>query len=128
MAHDNFLTEAVMSYIDGFVAAVPTAKREEFRKHAADSAAVFKDYGAIKVVECWGDDVPEGETTSFPMAVKCKDDETVVFSWIVWPSRDVRNEGMKKMMDDPRMHPDSNPMPFDGKRLIYGGFEVIVDE
>jgi uncharacterized protein YbaA (DUF1428 family) len=116
-----------MTYVDGFVAAVPTANRQAFRKHAEDAAAVFKEHGAVKVVECWGDDVPEGEVTSFPMAVKRKNDETVVFSWIVWPSRRVRDEGMKKIMADPRLQPAVNPMPFDGKRMIYGGFEVIVD-
>ena len=110
-----------MSYIDGFVAAVPTANRESFRKHAADAAAVFKENGALKVVECWGDDVPDGKVTSFPMAVKCEAGETVVFSWIVWPSREARNAGMERIMADPRMQPDANPMPFDGKRLIYGG-------
>jgi len=109
------------------VAAVPTANRQAFRKHAEDAAAVFKEHGAVKVVECWGDDVPEGEVTSFPMAVKRKNDETVVFSWIVWPSRRVRDEAMKKVMADPRLQPAVNPMPFDGKRMIYGGFEVIVD-
>lgn len=116
-----------MNYVDGFVAAVPTANREQFRKHAQEAAAVFREHGALEVIECWGDDVPEGELTSFPMAVKRRDDETVVFSWIVWPSRAVRDDGMKKAMDDPRVQPDANPMPFDGKRLIYGGFEVIVD-
>ena len=113
-----------MTYVDGFVAAVPTANREKFKKHAKDAAVVFKEHGALKLVECWGDDVPDGEVTSFPMAVKRKDDETVVFSWITWPSRKVRDEGMKKVMEDPRLKPDANPMPFDGKRLIYGGFEV----
>jgi len=116
-----------MAYIDGFVAAVPTANREKYRKHAEQAAALFKEYGAVKTVECWGDDVPDGQVTSFPMAVKKKPDETVVFSWILWPSREKRNEGMEKMMADPRMRPDVNPMPFDGKRLIYGGFEVIHD-
>lgn len=116
-----------MSYVDGFVIAVPTANREKYRKHAEAGAPVFKDYGALTVVECWGDDVPEGKLTSFPMAVKCRPDETVVFSWIVWPSRQVRDEGMKKVMSDPRLHPDANPMPFDGARLIYGGFEMIVN-
>jgi uncharacterized protein YbaA (DUF1428 family) len=116
-----------MTYVDGFVAAVPTANRQAFRKHAEDAAAVFKEHGAVKVVECWGDDVPEGEVTSFPMAVKRKNDETVVFSWIVWPSRRVRDEAMKKVMADPRLQPAVNPMPFDGKRMIYGGFEVIVE-
>lgn len=116
-----------MTYVDGFVAAVPTANREAFRRHAAEAAPVFKEYGALKVVECWGDDVPNGEVTSFPMAVKCKDDETVVFSWIVWPSKEVRDAGMAKVMADPRLQPETNPMPFDGKRMIYGGFEPIVD-
>ena len=116
-----------MTYVDGVVAAVPAANREAFRKHAEAAAAVFKEHGALKVVECWGDDVPEGEVTSFPMAVQRKPDETVVFSWILWPSREVRDAGMKKAMDDPRLKPEVNPMPFDGKRLIYGGFEMIVD-
>jgi uncharacterized protein YbaA (DUF1428 family) len=88
---------------------------------------VFKEFGALKCVECWGDDVPDGKVTSFPLAVKRKDDETVVFSWILWPSRVARDDGMKKVMADPRLKPDVSPMPFDGKRLIYGGFEVIVD-
>jgi len=117
-----------MNYIDGFVIPVPTAKREDYRQLAQTASAVFKDYGALKVVECWGDDVPEGKVTSFPMAVQRKPDETVVFSWIVWPSRQVRDEGMKKAMEDPRLQPDKNPMPFDGQRLIYGGFEAVVDE
>jgi uncharacterized protein YbaA (DUF1428 family) len=116
-----------MSYVDGFVAAVPTANREIFRSHAEAAAAVFKEFGALKVVECWGVDVPDGEITSFPMAVKRKDDETVIFSWIVWPSRAVREAAMPKVMADPRLKPDTNPMPFDGKRMIYGGFETIVD-
>jgi uncharacterized protein YbaA (DUF1428 family) len=116
-----------MAYVDGFVAAVPTANREKYRKHAEIAAKVFKDHGALKVVECWGDDVPDGKLTSFPMAVKRKDDETVVFSWVTWPSRQSRDAGMKKVMSDPRVQPDVNPMPFDGQRLIYGGFEAIVD-
>jgi len=115
-----------MDYVDGFVAAVPTANREVYRKHAEAAAAVFKEHGALAVVECWGDDVPEGKLTSFPMAVKRQPDETVVFAWIVWPSRQVRDVGMKKVMDDPRMQPGTNPMPFDGMRMIYGGFEIIV--
>ena len=116
-----------MDYVDGFVAAVPTANREAYRKHAAAGATVFKEHGALQVVECWGDDVPEGKVTSFPMAVKCGPDETVVFSWITWPSRQVRDEGMKKVMADPRLQPDVNPMPFDGQRLIYGGFQKLVE-
>ncbi|MEO1247637.1 MAG: DUF1428 domain-containing protein [Pseudomonadota bacterium] len=114
-------------YVDGFVLAVPTANRETYRKHAEEAAVVFKEYGALKLVECWGDDVPDGEVTSFPMAVQRKDDETVCFSWMLWPSKDVRNEAMPKVMADPRLQPDTNPMPFDGRRMIFGGFEMIVD-
>ena len=113
-----------MNYVDGFVVAVPTAKQDNYRRHAESAAAVFKENGALQVVECWGDDVPEGKLTSFTMAVQRKDDETVVFSWITWPSRAVRDEGMKKSMEDPRLK--NMDMPFDGKRLIYGGFQVIV--
>ncbi|TVS00411.1 MAG: DUF1428 domain-containing protein [Rhodospirillales bacterium] len=116
-----------MGYVDGFVAAVPTANREPFRQHAERAAAVFKECGAVKVVECWGHDVPDGKVTSFPMAVKCRDDETVVFSWIEWPSRAVRDAAMGRIMADPRMQPDANPMPFDGQRLIMGGFEMLVE-
>lgn len=115
-----------MQYVDGFVAAVPTASRETYQAFAASSAKVFKENGALSVVECWGDDVPEGKLTSFPMAVQRKPDETVVFSWIIWPSREVRDAGWQKVMGDPRMPSETNPMPFDAKRLIYGGFQMIV--
>lgn len=115
-----------MNYVDGFVLAVPTANREAYRKMAEMAAGMFKEYGALSVVECWGDDVPEGKLTSFPMAVQRKADETVVFSWITWPSRQARDAGMKQVMEDPRMKPDPATMPFDGKRMIYGGFEVLV--
>jgi len=115
-----------MSYIDGFVAAVPTANRELFRKHSAEAAEVFREFGALRVVECWGDDVPDGKLTSFPMAVQRKADETVVFSWIEWPSKGVRDAAMARVMTDDRLKPDVNPMPFDGQRMIYGGFEVLV--
>ncbi|MCG2579670.1 MAG: DUF1428 domain-containing protein [Marinobacter sp.] len=117
-----------MTYVDGFVAAVPTANKEKYIQHARDAAVVFKEHGALSLVECWGDDVPEGKVTSFPMAVKCQPDETVVFSWITWPSKAVRNTAMPKVMEDPRLQADVNPMPFDGKRLIYGGFQMEVDE
>jgi uncharacterized protein YbaA (DUF1428 family) len=113
-------------YVDGYVLAVPTAKREAYRELARTAAAVFKDHGALNVVECWGEDVPEGKVTSFPMAVKAERDETVVFSWITWPSRAARDEGMRKAMEDPRMDHDPAAMPFDGKRMIFGGFEAIV--
>lgn len=117
-----------MTYVDGFVAAVPTANKASYIEHAKKAGVVFKRYGALKLVETWGDDVPDGEVTSFPMAVKCQANETVVLSWILWPSKDVRDAGMQKIMADPDMQPDVNPMPFDGKRMIIGGFEMIVDE
>jgi uncharacterized protein YbaA (DUF1428 family) len=116
-----------MNYVDGFLAAVPTGNKEAYIKHAKEAAIVFKEYGALNIVECWGDDIPDGDLTSMPMAVKCKDDETVVLSWIQWPSKEVRDEGMKKIFEDPRMSPENNPMPFDGKRLIYGGFQMILE-
>jgi uncharacterized protein YbaA (DUF1428 family) len=114
-----------MSYVDGCVIAVPTANREQFKKHAEITSAIFKENGALSIVECWGDDVPDGKVTSFPMAVKLKEDETVVFSWIIWPDKATRNAGMQKMMADPRMQPDVNSMPFDGQRMIFGGFNII---
>jgi uncharacterized protein YbaA (DUF1428 family) len=115
-----------MNYIDGYVIPVPTANRDTYRRVAEAAATVFKENGALGVVECWGDDVPEGKLTSFPMAVQRKDDETVVFSWITWPSKAVRDAGMKKAMEDPRLTAGMDPMPFDGKRMIFGGFEVLV--
>lgn len=115
-----------MSYIDGFVAPVPTAKREDYRKHAAQAAEIFKEFGALQVMECWGDDVPEGKVTSFSIAVQKKDDETPVFSWIAWPSKEVRDEAWAKVMDDSRMK-EMSDMPFDGKRMFWGGFMPIVE-
>lgn len=116
-----------MNYVDGYVIPVPTANRDTYRRVAQNAATVFKENGALSVTECWGDDVPQGKLTSFPIAVQCKDDETVVFSWITWPSRAVRDEGMKRSMADPRLQEGMDPMPFDGKRMIFGGFEVLVD-
>lgn len=115
-----------MSYVDGFVLAVPTANKQKFIDHANEGDSVFMEYGALRVLECWADDVPHGKLTDFFGAVKATDDETVVFSWIEWPDKATRDAGMKKMMEDPRMDPKHNPMPFDGKRMIYGGFVPIV--
>jgi uncharacterized protein YbaA (DUF1428 family) len=114
-----------MNYVDGFVAAVPTANRDAYVRHAQEMAAVMKEHGALQVVDCWGDDVPEGKLTSFTMAVQRKDDEASVFAWIVWPSKAVRDEAWKKIMADPRMANMGTQAPFDGKRLIYGGFQVV---
>ncbi len=115
-----------MNYIDAFVVAVPTDKQAEYIAHARSMVEVFKAYGAIKLVECWGDDVPEGKLTSFPLAVKCEPHETVVFSWIEWPSKAIRDDAMPKLMADPRMNIEDNPMPFDGKRMIFGGFQQVL--
>ncbi len=116
-----------MTYVDGFVAAVPAEKKEIYRNHALVAAEVFKEHGALKVVECWGNDVPEGKLTSFTMAVKREENEVVVFSWIAWPSKEVRDSAWKLVMTDKRLSPEVNPMPFDGTRMIYGGFEMIVE-
>jgi uncharacterized protein YbaA (DUF1428 family) len=115
-----------MNYIDGFVIAVPTANRQAYKEYAQKSAVLFKEFGVLSIAECWGDDVPQGKLTSFPLAVQCKEDETVVFSWMTWPSKEVRDAAWEKMMADPRFAPENMPMPFDGKRLIYGGFEVLL--
>lgn len=114
-----------MTYVDGFVAAAPTASRETYQAHVRTMGAVFKEAGALRVVDCWGEDVPDGKLTSFPMAVKKEAGETVVFGWIEWPSRAARDAGFEKAMKDPRM--TSMAMPFDGKRMIFGGFDVIAD-
>lgn len=116
-----------MTYIDGFMAAVPTANREAYRKYAEQAAVVFKEHGAQSVAENWGDDVPDGEINSMQTAVLRKADETVVFSWVAWPSKEVRDSAWEKVIADPRLQPENNPMPFDGKRMILGGFETIVE-
>src|SRR5574337_107249 len=112
------------NYVDGFVVAVPTAKRETYRQFALEGARLFRKHGALSLVECWGDDVPEGKLTSMPLAVKLEPDETVVFAWIVWPSKTARDKGMAAVMADPDA---PRQMPFDGQRMIFGGFSVLVD-
>ena len=114
-----------MTYVDGFVAAVKTADKETYVAHCKQIGSLFKEYGALEVVDTWGDDVPEGKLTSFPMAVKREADETVVLGWVTWTSKAARDEAWKKVMADPRMQPGATPMPFDGKRMIFGGFELI---
>ena len=116
-----------MSYVDGFLAAVPEKNKEAYRTMAEKAAVIFRKHGALQIVECWGDDVPHGKLTSLPMAVKCKDDEVVVFSWILWPSREARDAGMQKVTNDPETPWDPKAAHFDAKRMIYGGFRTIVD-
>ncbi|SEL27751.1 Uncharacterized conserved protein YbaA, DUF1428 family [Colwellia chukchiensis] len=117
-----------MTYVDGFVLAVPTANKKMYLELAQTMADIFKDHGALTVVENWGDDIPSGELTSFPMAVKCQADESVVLSWVTWPNKKARDQGMVQVMADPRMSFDQAEMPFDGKRLILGGFETILSK
>jgi uncharacterized protein YbaA (DUF1428 family) len=120
-----------MPYVDGFVIAVPTANKEKFIEHAKKGNSVFMDLGATRVLECWGDDVPEGKMTDFRRAVQANNDETIVFSWIEWPDKPTRDAAMSRMGElmksDERMNPEKNPMPFDGKRMIYGGFKPVVE-
>ena len=116
-----------MGYADGFLAAVPAGNKQAYRDMAAKAAAVFLEFGAVRVAENWGEDVPDGQVTDFRKAVQAEEGENIVFSWIEWPSKQARDEGWKKVMEDPRMQPGQNPMPFDGKRLIYGGFAPILD-
>ena len=108
---------------------IPVAKanRDAYRRLAELAAPIFKEHGALKVAECWGDEIPPGKLTSFPLAVKCNDDEAVMFSWILWPSKEARDVGNSKAMADPRMQQADAPVPFDGKRLIMGGFEVMLE-
>lgn len=117
-----------LDYVDGFLASVPDANRNAYVEHAVKAARFFKTFGALQIVECWGDDIPDGELTSMPMAVDCKPDESVVFSWIRWPSRAVRDAAWERIMSDPYMESELTPMPFDGKRMIHGGFEMIVSD
>lgn len=117
-----------MSYIEGFVSAVPAANKQAYRDHAAKAAPLFKEFGVTRIVETWGDDIPDGKVTDFKGAVKAKDDEVVVFGWFEYPSKDVRDASNKRMMEDPRMKEMGETMPFDGKRMIFGGFDPIVDE
>ena len=114
-------------YADGFVVPVPDGNREAYARMAGDAASVFAEYGAVRIVEAWGDDVPHGKRTDFRRSVAAKDGETIVFSWIEWPSKQVRDDAWPKVMADPRMKPDKASMPFDGQRVIIGGFATILD-
>jgi uncharacterized protein YbaA (DUF1428 family) len=118
----------LMKYVDGFVVAVPAKNKEAYRELAAKAAPLFKEFGALRVVECWADDVPDGKLTDFRMAVKAGSDEEVVFSWIEYPSKEVRDAANATMMADPRMKALGDSMPFDGKRMIFGGFLPLLDE
>ena len=117
-----------MAYIDGFLAAVADDAKEAYRAHAEKAWELFAGWGAVSSWECWGDDVPEGELTSFPMAVRAEPGETVVFSWIEWPDKATRDAAWQKMMSDPEVGAQMGEMPFDGKRMIFGGFAPIMQK
>lgn len=116
-----------MTYVDGFLLAVPKARLEEYKELARKANQVWMEHGALSYLEATADDVPYGEVTSFPRAVQAQDDETVIFAWVTYESREARDRIMKKVMEDPRMQGDMEKMPFDGKRMIFGGFEAIVE-
>ena len=116
-----------MSYIDGFVAAVPLANKEAYREHATDALPYFKKLGVTRMVENWGDDVPEGKVTDFKRSVKAKPDEAIIFSWLEYPDKATRDKANASMMNDPQMKDMGKSMPFDGQRMIFGGFEPIND-
>lgn len=115
-------------YVDGYLAPVPAAKKDAYRELAQKSAAIFREYGASRVVESWGDDIPDGKVTDFRRAVQAKEGELIVYSWIEWPSKEARDAAWPKLMKDERMQPGPEGMPFDGPRMMYGGFVPVVDE
>lgn len=113
-----------MTYVDGFVVAVPTANKQRYIDHAEKALDLFKEFGVTRMVEGWGDDVPRGEVNDLYGAVQAKDDETVLFSWVEYPDKATRDAAGQKMMTDPRMK-EAGEMPFDGQRMIYAGFELL---
>ncbi len=115
-----------MAYVDGFVIAVPKSNLDTYKTMARQCEAIWREYGATDYVECAGDDTPYGEVTSFPRAVQAKEDETVIFSWIVYPDRAARDAANKKIMADERLKKMMESPPFDGKRMIYGGFQPFL--
>jgi uncharacterized protein YbaA (DUF1428 family) len=117
-----------MAYYEGFIVPVPEGNKDAYRKSAADAAPIFKEFGVERHVEAWDSDVPEGKVTDFRMAVNAKPDEKVVFSWFEYPDKATRDAANEKMRSDERMKEIGANMPFDGKRMIFGGFEPIVEE
>ena len=119
-----------MAYVDGFVLAVPSTNKQQFIEHARFFDSMLLEMGATRILECWGDDVPDGKVTDFRRAVQATGEEAVCFSWVEWPDKATRDaafaEMEEKMKTDERFNPEKNPMPFDGKRMIFGGFVPVV--
>lgn len=115
-----------MTYVEGFVVPVPTDRKDAYREMATEVGKLLIEHGALRLVECWGDEVPRGKVTDFWRAVDAQDGESIALAWIVWPSRQARDDAEASMMADPRMKPRPD-MPMDMKRMIYGRFEVMVD-
>lgn len=120
-----------MFYIDGFVIPVPIANKQAFIDHAKMTDTFFLEHGALRVVECWAEDLPDGVFTDFRKAVYTQDDDTSAFSWVEWPDKATCDAAMGRVDElvegDPRRNPEANPVPFDGKRMIYGGFATVLD-
>mgnify|MGYP002653337730 CR=1 FL=1 len=116
-----------MSYLDAMMCAVQTARKDEYLRYAEKTAVLFREFGALGIVENWGSDVPDGKLTSFPLAVRKADGETVVLSWVKWPDKAVRDAGWKALMESGRMQ-ELGEMPFDGQRMIFGGFETVLEQ
>ena len=114
-----------MSYVDGVITAVPTANRQAYTDYSRQCEVIFREHGATGYCDCWGDDVPKGKVTDFCRAVQATEDETVTFGWVAWPDKATRDAGWAKVMEDERMT-KLMTMPFDGKRMVFGGFEAVV--
>ena len=119
-----------MIYITAFAAAVPTEKKDDYVAHINETIGIFKEHGAARCIECWGSEVPAGQVTSFPMAVKCEPEETVVIGFIEWPSKAIHDEGMPRVMGAMEQGMKAGTLrepPFDGRRMIFGGFDVVAE-
>ncbi|MDR7102763.1 DUF1428 domain-containing protein [Croceicoccus sp. BE223] len=112
-------------YVQGFLIPVPEGRKEDYRRMAEAAAPIFREYGATEIVECWEADVTDGHTTDFRRAVKAEGGEKIVFSWIIWPDRETCDAGHARIMEDKRFE-EMGEMPFDGRRMIWGGFDPIV--
>ena len=118
--------DGATNYVDGYVLPVPEDRKDAYLAMAQKASGKFREYGAVRVVEAWGDDLPEGQVTDYQRAVKAEPGEGIIYSWVEWPDKETRDKGWERMMSDPDMQPDGE-MPFDGKRMFWGGFRPLVD-